>query len=370
MQFRHDRRRRVLADELSQADSAGPLKEARLTPPDRAEIYLIDAHRNRQPRLVDFVPRRNLTFFLLGLSAVLMVSALEALLIFKGQFAEWLGAEAVGALDVTARTSIASWVAALLLGLGAVLATMIYRVRRCRVDDYHRRYRVWLLVAVVAVLFSVNQTAPFLMLGRRLFTAAGEASGISALAVFGGGMLSLLLVATLRLWFELRRCRSALTFWLLTTVCFAGNIIASAGWVSIDQPVYQAVFESTTQLLGLFSLLLTFALYERYVLLEAEGRIAQKPVKERKRPKKVAQEGATKDAEGVQKPKPQTGVRTDLEPVAKQAPVASAGKEPAAQASAGGKPKLQWDSSSNETNQHLSRAERKKLKRDMRRQAA
>jgi hypothetical protein len=370
MQFRHDRRRRVLADELAQSENARPVKEARLTPPERAEIYALNARREQQPRLVDFVPRRNLTFSLLALGAILLVSGIEALLVYKDQFAHWLGAEAVGSLDARQPTSIATWLSALLLALAATVAMMIYSVRRWRVDDYHRRYRVWLIAAVVTAVLSINQTAPVLALTQRPFQACADACKVSYATLYGVVVLTLLVLASLRLWFEVRRSRGALCSWFVAAACFAASAVASAGWLQLGEPIYVAVLQSASHLLGVCSLLFAFALYQRFVLLEVEGRLPQRVPRERKRRKKDEAGAVEPDAKTSQKPKPQTGVRTDLEPVAKEKPAVAATKEAASSPAAGAKPTLQWDSSASGASQQLSRADRKKLKRDMRRQAA
>jgi hypothetical protein len=370
MQFRHDRRRRVLADEFAQAENARPVKEARLTPPERAEIYSTDARRDRQPRLIDFVPRRNLTFSLLALGAILLVSGLEALLVYKDQIAHWLGAEAIRSLDPTQPTSIASWLSALLLATCAMLALMIYSVRRWRVDDYHRRYRVWLIAALVTAVFSIDQTASVLALCHRPFQACAEASNLTPATLYGLVSLSLLVLASLRLWFELRRSRGSVCCWIVAASCFAVSAASTSQWLHFDEPIHLSVVQSAAHLVGVWSLLFTFALYQRFVLLEVEGRLPVRPGRQRKRRKKDDTDAPKLDAEIGRKPKPQSGVRTDLEPVAKETSSGAATKEAAVSTAAGAKPKLQWDSSASQPNQQLSRAERKKLKRDMRRQAA
>jgi hypothetical protein len=57
-----------------------------------------------------------------------------------------------------------------------------------------------------------------------------------------------------------------------------------------------------------------------------------------------------------------------LEPVNKEKPAAPAAKEPVAAPAP--KPKLQWESTASPPAQQLSRTDRKKLKREMRKQAA
>ena len=138
-------------------------------------------------------------------------------------------------------------------------------------------------------------------------------------------------------------------------------------WIRFEHPLYASVFESAAHLLGVLSLLFTFTLYERYVLLEIEGRLRQRATRQSNRIKKADAESPKKTDE-AEKPKPQTAVRTDLEPVAKQRPATVAKESPATTVAE--KPKLQWDSTANSQDQYLSRAERKKLKRDARRQAA
>ena len=367
MQFRHDRRRRVLADDLAQADSARPGKEARLTPPQRAEVYAAEAHSDRQPRFIDFIPRRNLTFALHGLAGIFLVAGLQALFVYREQFALWMGDEAITSLDVTVPMSIARWISSMALAIASVVAMMLYSARRWRVDDYHRRYRVWLAAAAVTAVFSMQQTAPVLSLGHRLLEVSAQASNVQPQTLYGVTALTLLSLASVRMWFELRRSRSAFTLWCICAICFTASTISAVQWIRFDHPLYAAVFGSASHLLGVLALLFTFTLYERYVLLEIEGRLRQRAPRQSKRIKKADGE-SPKKAEEAEKPKPQAAVRTDLEPVAKQRPATVAKESPATTVAE--KPKLQWDSTANSQDQYLSRAERKKLKRDARRQAA
>ena len=368
MQFRHDRRRRALADELAQAQPARTSKEARLTPPERAEIYAVEARWDQQPRLIDFTPKRNLAFSLLGLAAIVVISALEALYIYRTPVAHWLGDDAVAAFDLSQRTSIAQWVISAGLGVAAVLALMIHSLRRWRVDDYHRRYRVWLLTAAVCGAFSVNATAPLFAIACRFAEMAAEASRVSTASVSSATAISLLIAATLRLWFEVRRSRAALFAWVSTACCLVASIIVGSGWLPAFEPVHVAVLSSSIQLVAVTSLLFTFAFYERFVLLEVEGRLRQRVRREKKPRKAVAASVDADQAEQPSKVKPQVTLRTDLEPVSKERPATPQPKEPVATVAP--KPKLHWDSSSSQAAQQLSRADRKKLKREIRKQAA
>jgi hypothetical protein len=365
MQFRHDRRRRVLADELAQAQPARTSKEARLTPPERAESYAAEARRDEQPRLIDLIPKRNLTFALLSLAAVAGIAALGALYLYQAQIAAWLGVDAIAAFDLTQRSSIAQWASSALLGFATMLSLMIYSLRRWRVDDYHRRYRVWLLAALVCGIFSVNATAHIFAIVRRPFELAAEVSHVSGATLTAALQLSLLATGTLRLWFELRRSRAALIAWLWTASCLATRTITGSGWFPILEPVHLALLNGTTQLTAVASLLFTFAFYERFILLEIEGRLQQRVRRERK-PRKSEPTANADQPDQPSKPKQQTTLRTDLEPVAKDKPVTSS-KEPVV---ATPKPKLQWESAASQQPQQLSRADRKKLKREMRKQAA
>jgi hypothetical protein len=367
MQFRNDRRRRVLADELAQAQPARSSKEARLTPPERAEVYTDEARHDRQPRLVDFIPQRNLSFSLLGLAAIAAISGLETLYLYRAQIANWLGDDAVLAFDVAQRTSLAQWALSAGLAAASVLALMIYSLRRWRVDDYHRRYRVWLLAAVACFAFSVDATTPMFAVGHPAMRFAAQASHVSSETLTAVLAIAVLLTATLRLWFEVRRSRASLVAWITTCCCLLSAIVAGSGWLSSIEPVYLAVLGSVAQLVAVTALLFTLAFYERFLLLEVEGRLQQR-VRREKKPRKAPAATEPDQAEQPNRAKPPAALRTDLEPVNKEKPAAPAAKEPVAAPAP--KPKLQWESTASPPAQQLSRTDRKKLKREMRKQAA
>ena len=78
------------------------------------------------------------------------------------------GGAQLAALDIAAKGSLACWFSSLLLLAAAVMAMLVYAVRRHRTDDYQGRYRVWLWAAGCWLLMATDQAASL----REAFQAA------------------------------------------------------------------------------------------------------------------------------------------------------------------------------------------------------
>lgn len=90
------------------------------------------------------------------------------------RFAGTLAAAAT-AIDATALTSMQAWLGQVFLLTAAGVATVVGLMRRHRRDDYHGRYRAW---GWLAALFVMTACAGMVPVGRFVTTAATEATGI------------------------------------------------------------------------------------------------------------------------------------------------------------------------------------------------
>jgi hypothetical protein len=400
MQFRNDRRRRVFTDESTSAgaDSASAEREA----PDSGATaagtgvrYGEAARRDRQPRLTDLVPSRYLTLSLLLGANLLFVTLLLTAYTWQVQLAAVVGGEAAAALDLAERGSLATWFNSLVLFSTAGVALLVYSLRRHRVDDYHGRYRVWLWAMLACLLLSIDETTAA---HRVLYVAVGRLAawvGVSSVAL-GRSVLAVMLCGfAVRLLVEMWRCRAACS----ALACAAGLLTASVAiqveWIAVDNVMRQTMLASGLQMLGHLGLLAALMLYARHVILDVEGLLPIRVKKVKVKKPKAAKKPARPVAEDSDKPavdppqkvnKPHVPAKTDLEPATAPAAVhrhAAATKPPVASPArpaptpaakvATPVPSASSDDDDEDddspANRGMSRADRKKLRRQMRRQA-
>ena len=208
MQFRRSgqrdqRRRKVFRDEASPEAENSPTPTNKTGKSDAiAKAYSKAAVEETETRVADLIPTRPLgvcVLFLLGLTAIAGVQALHT---FVADWSPVLGDSAASTFDVAARGSLNGWLSSLLLGIAAVLSTLIYVIRRHKMDDYGGRYRMWLWTAAGLTLLSIN-------------TIAGLHRAFDGLVVFLAGKTllefvpgwSLLLTWQRRYWSFFARCQ-------------------------------------------------------------------------------------------------------------------------------------------------------------------
>src|SRR4051812_682669 len=144
---RHDRRRRVLKDDLLSASAARTAH--RVAPASDAEDaprYSDAAGVENHPQVTDFVPRRYGTIAMLMFFGAALTAASAAAHYFVLPILASQGMD-TAAFDLGARGSLASWTAAVVLFVASGFCVMTYSLRRHRIDDFRGRYRVWMAAA-------------------------------------------------------------------------------------------------------------------------------------------------------------------------------------------------------------------------------
>jgi hypothetical protein len=392
MPLRDDRRRRVLTEEVRQAAGvslprpvARPAAAAGVADdaaPPKPKHYAPAARRDRQPRLVDLLPSRILTLAGWWLSGLVVIVGLEVAYLWQPALARLTSASQAAVIDLAGHDGLANWFSALLLGTTGLAAVLVYTLRRHRVDDYHGRYRVWLWAAALFCLLSIQQTTALAALGETLTAGLLARWGLAdPTRVWQIFLLSLLGLFGLRMLVEMRRSLAAGAAWSAAALC---AVLAWCLWqsqLSLGSETLNVMAAAGSQLLAHLLALTAIGLFARHVMLDAEGLI---PVVRRRKlessgrrsDRSTAAPGDARFADPPQKPKPHPPLRTDLpggregagrpggdvplRPPASAAPPAAA--RPADDADEDD------DSTADAQDQRLSRAERKRLKRELRRQ--
>ena len=285
MQFRRsgqrdERRRRVLNETLLDNVVAAGMRTAWgsvstdgvLRTVRRSENYGNATFMDEQLRLTDLIPRRLITLFVLFTLGLAMAAGLEGLYVWM------LGLPGVGqdapiaALNLGGEGSLADWFGSITLFTAAVIAVVIYTVRRHKTDDYHGHYRVWLWAAACWLLMSVDEGASLHeAFGRMMVTVTGT-------TLWGDGSIwwviayfFLLGAVGTRILIDVRRCRLCVVALMAAATCYLGAVAALLGWLRIDDPARTIMLEEGAEMVGNLSLLLAMGLYARFVVLDAEG---------------------------------------------------------------------------------------------------
>lgn len=399
---RDERRRRVLMDEPttsadaaadSTATAAATSGEAAATRPT-AE-YADAAAADRQVRLSDLVPHRAALVSLYALLALLMAGGAAAAAWYAPAW-QWLDDSARSMLSPAERGSLASWLASMLLLLSAGGAIQIYLLRRHKINDYRGRYRLWIWMAVLCLLGSADAvTGAHELLGaatRGLLPAAWTPAPLLAWML---PLAAILGAVGVRLAIEVRQSYGTCTALGVTGLCYLASAIAivQPQWLAATGAAdthATATVALACQLGGHVFLLLTTMLYGRYVFLAANGMLAVRPprVRREKKPKKVkpAKEskesneepaGASSRKTSSRKPAG-TKVPAEAPTTLKLAPKASISKAASSTPAASSSERAaaenlsleelaDQDDLSDEDTAHLSKAERRRLKKLQRR---
>jgi hypothetical protein len=168
--------------------------------------------------------------------------------------------------------TLSSCLAASLLLATAILALAVFHIRRHKIDDYKGRYRMWYVVIVVLGLASVDVITHA---HRGLRDVMGmlieqppwqnQATWWVLAWSFVGG------VVALRALIEVRRCRLAVLTWMLAATCLAGSALLYLDRFEIAPAQTHLMARSALFLAGLHLLMFGAALYARFVYLEAQG---------------------------------------------------------------------------------------------------
>lgn len=275
-----ERRRRLLSETLGDDSTSESPARARSARPHSGSAgrlpigsrYPKDGFLDRQPRLTDLIPTRLWVCALIFLAGLGVIAGLEALYCWMPRFSQVATDGRIAAFDLDGEGSLAVWVSSMTLALAAMVAAVIYTVRRHRIDDYQGYYRIWLWAAACWLVMSVDETGS-LHEGFKEMMAHATGTRLS-----GDGSLwwvapyFLVLAAVgLRLLADMRDCLLAAAAFLATAVCYAAAVAFQLGWIMPESGARGVMFEEGAELLGDLLLLMSMLLYARFVILEAQG---------------------------------------------------------------------------------------------------
>lgn len=327
-------------------------------------------------QITDLIPTRHytlITAFLLGLTAVTTLTALHG---YGEGWANTLGAEHLAALSLGGNGTLACWMSSFLLVLAMTLCLLIYVIRRHKLDDYRARYRIWLWAACCMLVASIDATAGLHTILQ------GVLVHLSGTPLYGDGtvwwilpfsvaygMLGILLLV------DMRHCLTAAAGCVAAIMLYAAAILLRLGLVLEPGGALSTLLLADSILIGHVLLLLTLGFYSRHVLLTAQGKIK---VSIRARTNRQEEPSRSTLALDDGRPAGSEAVKTKAKAGNRSAKYASASKlshsrsDLAPQLSVVGTTAVttqgEGGTSAEESWQNLSKSERRRLRKQMRRQ--
>lgn len=304
MQFRRNgacdqRRRRVLIEENlleTELDEDSALPATRTANHNSADCglqsYTDAAQAERLPPITAVIPRRGWTLAALALAGLAVIAGLEALYgkIHLSPVGIW-PAE-LRAFDVQGRGGLATWFSSLMLALAALQGIQIYRIRRHKANDYRGRYRLWLWVPLalfsMAMCVATHLHHDLAVLASQAYAVVAPADESLLWPVVYCAAWSLF---SLRLAFEVRESRVSLASLCLSTCCYFGAAVMVVVPNLVPDPVVSVIVTTAAAMLGHLATFFTVAAYGRHVYLDSQGlvpaRVPSQELKETRKRKSV-----------------------------------------------------------------------------------
>ena len=269
------RRRRVLRDESAGTASSrtpGQIGDRRQV--IASQPYTAAARADHQPRITDLIPKKPITLFIVFLGGLTVVTGVETLYAHSFNWNQWLTSADLASLDLTTSGSLATWFSSLTLFCAAAYAVLVFNIRRHKLDDYGGRYGLWLWATSGCLIASVDTTAGLHQTIRGALVAItgtplvgdGSVWWIGCGACFFG-------VVAIRVALDMRGCPGACVAFGLAVNCYLLATTAHFGFVSFIDDVVTVMLHSTALLLGHLMLLFSFLVYARHVFHDAQGQI-------------------------------------------------------------------------------------------------
>jgi hypothetical protein len=241
--------------------------------------YGAGANIENHPQVTDFVPRRYHIIGLIGLLVVAIGFAAELAAHFASSLSELTGVLSGDVISTLFADRLTAWTSAALLLTTACYARLVFSLRRHRVDDYRGRYRIWKIAVWASIALSLNAVVS---LHRPAASVLGHYSGWNLLPNHVGWWL---VPATLlggwlivKLAFDAAECRTALLSYCLAIASFGIAAASSLGWSPALLADFPGILDRVLPLAAHLFLLTGTMLYARYVVLDVQGLIEHREI--------------------------------------------------------------------------------------------
>lgn len=288
------------------AEEFVPTSESALVDRKPFQTYSYGANRRNQPKTTDLIPKRLpalATFFLFVLS---LVAGLNLLAAKADSLRAIVGPEAADSFTISGSGTLTNWFCSLSLFLCGALCLQLFCLRKHKRDDYGGMYRVWIVMAGMFFLASVDCAIDLRSIGAKLFELLTHRSLLQTPWLMMTIELIVLAVIVIRMLFEVRASRFTLAAVLLVWLGFVGCVVLNRADVSnrLDW-LEPRVAYGNCMLLGCIGSLVALTFYARFVFLHAHGLIERKAASRIKR-SWIKRKTATRSPRDKAQEKPET----------------------------------------------------------------
>ena len=277
---RNGRRRRVLNEEVLSASCSHTALRVMTKEDDTSAVprYSEAAGVEHHPQITDFVPRRYRSVAFLVTFGVLTTAGLAGLDYFATLQLGLSNIADMSAFQLGTHVSIGAWISSVVLVIASATCLLVYSIRRHRIDDFRGRYRIWLAAAIACFVASLNSATG---LHHVLADVMSHVTGWTALrdgAVWWLGAAGLPLAwIFIRVFLDVKECRLAATLFVLATSCYAASVVIHLELLSVDAALALMIVGASTMLGHWFALAFTLS-YARFVILDAQGLVVNRPL--------------------------------------------------------------------------------------------
>ena len=296
-----DRRRNLTDESVNEVSTHDSANEAR-----EPVAYGEGVTAFADLRLRDLIPRRRRFVAAWFSAAVLTIAAIIGAHLGRVGIAEWLQLATVPGIDLNQPANLAAWFSSVAFGGAGLLATIVYGLRRFRLDDYEGHYRLWLFVVPSLFLASICAIVPlhevWSLVCARLM--GGNATDSTVMLWWAAPAILAVVGIGGRVFFEVKRNRFCLASGLVGIMSLSACLLTKSGYLAIAGVETCLLIEGTL-MFGAGSIAMCCLLYARQMLLEIEGVLSphvRKP-KPRKSKRKTEVELDAELKEGDAKPR-------------------------------------------------------------------
>ena len=267
------RRRRVILDEAVQArvvnssELVSPAKQSS----EPAKVYSQAAKRGGQLKTTDLIPKR-----IWPLTALIGIAVLGLVLLnlLRYGLLHWsfIPVDVAATFSLTGIGTVSNWFSSMLLVVSGMASLQIYGMRQHRCDDYNGHYRIWIFMALLFLVASINCVVDFRAIANAFTRTAGFAgeNGLVILLVIKMVALTALVIRGV---LEIRASRGALVAVVIVWVAYASAIVAQIPAVQSELVQNEELILGNLVLVGTVALFVSVLLYSRFVYLHANGLI-------------------------------------------------------------------------------------------------
>jgi hypothetical protein len=293
---RNDRRRRVIRETIAAdadfaVESARASRRARRPAAGTADDFLADrdpgySHAVRktcQHRWVQLIPVRHASLSMVIAGLWLLWGVLLTSHYWFHVRANTDGRSPLLILqlfDIRSPHSIANWMTCQLWMLTAMVAWMIYQIRKHKLDDFRAKYRVWIALTGVAIFSSFDaSTSCLYLLGQSIDGWTRREIGYGGWPLVLATYASLVGLLGIRLSSELKSTPAALSLWFMGLLAWASAALLGTGLLKLEwSPGTIDLVVGGCWLGGVLAVFQAAGLVLRHCYLQAQKRFVERTV--------------------------------------------------------------------------------------------